>query len=109
MAETLTIPVASLEQATDSALVTHEVLDQAAHEQIADTKDEDYKWLTDRLDAQSAEIASLRMLCLSQYQEQSTLLQSNQEQSRLLIQSQSEMIANLLSSVTALSLSLIHI
>jgi hypothetical protein len=67
------------------------------------TTDEDYQWLTDRLDAQNRELIAVRELCQNQYRELSQLLQTQQDQSRTLIQAQSEMIAQLLATVTSLS------
>jgi hypothetical protein len=97
MASVSVVPVA----ATD--LGTHEQLDNAAHVEIATIEDEDYKWLTDRLDGLQMEVASLQSSQANRFTEMNTLLSTNQEQSRTLIQAQSEMITNLLSSVTALS------
>jgi hypothetical protein len=94
MADTIEVPVESV-----TALETHEIVDAAQHAKIAQTEDEDYKWLTERLDAHQAEMAALR----GQVTALETLLQSNQEQSRTLIAAQSEMITQLLASVTSLS------
>ena len=100
------VPQGTVEAASQSALETHEVLDQAAHQEIAQTEDEDYKWLTDRLDAHSASLTALQTELATtrgQIAALETLLNSNQEQSRLLIQTLTEQNANLLQSVTTLS------
>jgi hypothetical protein len=105
MAETLEVPVSTVTAAADSALATHEVLDDAAHAEIAQTEDEDYKWLTDRLDALQREQTALQSTFQSRFEAMALTLSQNQEQSRLLIESQASMITSLLESVTALSAS----
>src|SRR5580693_2206545 len=97
MAASVTIPVnaATLEQ--------HEVLDNAAHEVIAQTEDEDYQWLTERLDALTAGLASLQSSSMERFAAMQELLSLNQSQSRTLIEAQGQMIQTLLQSVTDLS------
>src|ERR1035437_1249590 len=70
---------------------------------IAVTEDEDYRWLTDRLDAHSASVANLQTELLSRLTGVETSLQTNQEQSRLVIENQTRMIETLTSNLTALS------
>jgi len=98
MAETIQVPVTAAGEVAQ-ALESHEAIDAAQHAQIAQTEDEDYKWLTDRLDAHQTQVAELK----AQVTALETLLQTNQEQSRTLIAAQSEMITKLLESVTAMS------
>jgi hypothetical protein len=111
MPETLTVPVSVVENAADSALATHEVLDEAAHQQIASTEDEDYAWLTERLDATNREVATLREQLTNQFETrvQAMLSAFNEstQQSRTLIEAQTQMIATLTESLTALNQSVL--
>ena len=85
------------------ALVVAEVQNQAEHTEIAQTEDEDYKWLTDRLDEHSREIASLASAQSLKFQELTMALQANQEQSRLMIESLTKINETLTTNLTALS------
>ncbi len=106
---TSTVPISVIESAADSALATHEVLDEAAHQQIATEVDEDYKWLTDRLDAQEREINLLRQQLSEMFQSRTselmTAFDQSQSQSRTLLETQAQMITTLTENLTALSAS----
>lgn len=100
MATATVIPVeaATLEQ--------HAALDDAAHAAIAQTEDEDYKWLTDRLDAHQSEVTAFR----TQLTELAgvvaglrELLSQNQDQARTMIEAQTRMIETLTTNLANLS------
>lgn len=99
MPEEIVVPVAVM----DNALEAHAEMDAAAHAQIATTVDEDYTWLTDRLDALYAEVSSLRTQQNDRNTELLTAFQETREQSRTLIEAQTRMIETLTSNLTALS------
>jgi hypothetical protein len=109
MPDEIVVPAAAL----DSAIEAHAEMDAAAHQQIANTEDEDYKWLTDRLDALQTEVATLRTMMASTETRDSEILSAFQlsqesartmaEQNRTLIEAQTRMIETLTANLTALS------
>jgi hypothetical protein len=95
MAESVETVTASEAPASEAQLAAHEAVDEMAHETIAQTEDEDYKWLTDRLDALSAsqstlanQLAETRTAYESRLEALTLAMQQNQEQSRTLIAAQ---------------------
>jgi hypothetical protein len=97
------VPVSTVTEAADSALATHEVLDDAAHQQIAATEDEDYKWLTDLLEGLSQRVSSLEQTQTTKFESLLVAFQESREQSKTLIEAQTQMIETLTANLTALS------
>ena len=65
--------------------------------------DEDYKWLTDRLDAHTTALTELRNLMQSQMEAQRMVSESQLSETRTLIQSLTEMVKTQSESLTALA------
>src|SRR5271170_1477449 len=101
--DTSTVPVSVLQTATDSALATHEILDEAAHQQLATDEDEDVTWLTSRLDSVSTELQNLKATNETSTSAMMTAFQESQNQSRTLLETQAQMITTLTDNLTALS------
>ncbi len=65
MSETSIMKV-TVQPATENELSQHVVQDESEHAAIAAAEDEDYKWLTERLDAHTSALSRLETLCNTQ-------------------------------------------
>lgn len=103
MPETITVPSTVVEAATDSALQVHAALDDIAHTEIAQTEDEDYAWLTERLDALRSEVTQLRSQSATQYESIAFTFRESMSQSQELIRNQTILIQTLSEGIAALT------